>query len=129
MGQPAAKQDDQILATDTHIVVVPGVGPQTVTDPFAGPIKGGLSGDVKIMGKPAAVVGSTADNTPPHLPKPPATKFQKDPSNKGTIQSGSQTVKINGKPAARDGDPAVTCNDPVDLAVGKVKAAGTVLIG
>jgi uncharacterized Zn-binding protein involved in type VI secretion len=132
MGQPAAKQGDQILASDTHVVLVPEGGvlvAKPITDPFAGPLSGELSRDVKIMGKPAAVVGSTADNTPPHLAKPPAAKFQKEPSNKGTVQSGSQTVKINGKPAARDGDPAVTCNDPVDQAVGKVKAAGTVMLG
>jgi uncharacterized Zn-binding protein involved in type VI secretion len=36
---------------------------------------------------------------------------------------------INGKPAARNGDPAMTCNDPADLPVGSVVAAGTVLIG
>jgi uncharacterized Zn-binding protein involved in type VI secretion len=128
MGQPAAKQGDQITATDTHIVVVPN-GTATMTFPFAGQLSGGLSNDVKIMGKPAAVVGSTADNTPPHVVQPPATSFSKPPSNKGTIQSGSQTVKINGKLAARNGDPAVTCNDPVDLAVGTVKATGTVMIG
>ncbi len=36
---------------------------------------------------------------------------------------------INGKQAARNGDTATTCNDPVDLPVGTVVAAGTVLIG
>jgi uncharacterized Zn-binding protein involved in type VI secretion len=127
MGQPAAKQGDQITATDTHIVVMPNGATSPLTFPFAGPLSGGLSSDVKIMGNAAAVVGSTADNTPPHLAQP--NTFQKQPSNKGTIQSGSQTVKINGKPAARNGDPAVTCNDPVDLAVGTVKAVGTVMIG
>jgi uncharacterized Zn-binding protein involved in type VI secretion len=38
-------------------------------------------------------------------------------------------VKVNGKPAARTGDKAVTCNDPSDLPVGTVVAAGTVMIG
>ena len=42
---------------------------------------------------------------------------------------GSQTVKINGKSAARNGDVATTCHDPVDLPVGTVIGAGTVLIG
>jgi uncharacterized Zn-binding protein involved in type VI secretion len=36
---------------------------------------------------------------------------------------------INGKPAARNGDTAMTCNDPADLPVGSVVALGTVLIG
>jgi uncharacterized Zn-binding protein involved in type VI secretion len=38
-------------------------------------------------------------------------------------------VLINGKPAARMGDPAMTCNDPADLPAGTVVAAGTVLVG
>jgi uncharacterized Zn-binding protein involved in type VI secretion len=36
---------------------------------------------------------------------------------------------INGKPAARAGDTAITCNDPEDLPIGKVEAVGTVNIG
>ena len=56
------------------------------------------------MGMPAATVGSTAENAPPHIPVPPGTSFQKPPSNRGTIQAGSATVMINGKPAARSGD-------------------------
>jgi len=81
------------------------------------------------MGMPAATVDSIADNTPPHIPTPPGTAFQKPPSNKATIKMGSPTVKINGKMAARNGDPAMTCNDPADLPSGKVIAAGTVFIG
>jgi uncharacterized Zn-binding protein involved in type VI secretion len=38
-------------------------------------------------------------------------------------------VLINKKPAARAGDKAQTCNDPVPLPVGTVVATGTVLIG
>lgn len=133
MGQPAAKQGDQIIATDTHIVMVPAPpgppAPTPLPHPFAGVIGGGLSADVKIMGMPAATVDSTADNTPPHVPTPPGTSFQKAPSNRATIKMGSPTVKINGKMAARNGDPALTCNDPADLPAGTVVAAGTVLIG
>ena len=132
MGQPAAKQGDQIVAIDTHIVMVPsatGPVPTPLPHPFAGIIGGGLSGDVKIMGMAAATVDSTADNTPPHIPTPPGTGFQKPPSNKATIKIGSPTVKINGKMAARNGDPAMTCNDPADLPGGTVIAVGTVMIG
>jgi uncharacterized Zn-binding protein involved in type VI secretion len=74
-------------------------------------------------------VDSTADNTPPHVATPPGTSFQKPPSNKATIKIGSPTVKINGKMAARNGDTAVTCNDPSDLLAGTVVAVGTVFIG
>lgn len=132
MGQPAAKQGDQVVAVDTHIVLVPdgpSLVPQPLPHPFAGLLNGGLSADVKISGRPAAVVGSTADNSPPHLPTPPGTSFQRPPADKATVQQGSPTVMINGKPAARHGDKALTCNDPVDLAAGTVVAAGTVLIG
>lgn len=130
MGQPAAKQGDEIVATDTHLVMVPGSSvPSSLPHPFTGLLNGGLSSDVKVMGLPAATVGSTADNTPPHIPTPPGNGFQKSPANKGTIKVGSPTVKINGKAAARNGDAAETCNDPADLPVGKVVAAGTVMIG
>jgi uncharacterized Zn-binding protein involved in type VI secretion len=75
------------------------------------------------------VVGSTADNKPPHVPTAPGTTFQKGPSNKATIKIGSRSVKINGKAAARAGDKADTCNDPTDLPSGTVVATGTVFIG
>jgi uncharacterized Zn-binding protein involved in type VI secretion len=127
MGQPAAKQGDQVTATDTHIIITPP-GPTVPTPhPFAGVIDGGLSGDVNIMGKAAATVDSTASNTPPHVPI--GGSFQKPPGNKATIKQGSTSVFINGKGAARSGDPAETCNDPADLPVGSVVAAGSVLIG
>jgi len=130
LGQPAAKQGDKIVATDTHIVMVStptGPVPTPMPHPFNGIINGNLSPNVKIMGLPAATVGSTAQNMPPHIPQ--GGPFQKPPSNMAVIQTGSQTVMINGKPAARNGDTAITCNDPVDLPVGKVIATGTVMIG
>jgi uncharacterized Zn-binding protein involved in type VI secretion len=132
MGQPAAKQGDQITATDIHLVMVPSPGgpvPTPLPHPFVGIINGNLSGNVNIMEMPAATADSTADNTPPHIPAPPGTSFQKPPANKATITLGSPTVKINGKMAARNGDTATTCNDPADLPVGQVIAVGTVFIG
>lgn len=133
MGQPAAKQGDQVVAVDTHIVMVPAPpGPPVPTPlphPFAGIIGGGLSSDVNIMGMPAATVDSTADNTPPHIPTPPGVSFQSPPSNKATIKMGSATVFINGKAVARNGDTADTCNDPSDLPAGTVIAVGTVMVG
>jgi uncharacterized Zn-binding protein involved in type VI secretion len=38
-------------------------------------------------------------------------------------------VQIGGQPAARNGDPVTTCNDPADAPVGQIVAAGTVEIG
>jgi len=130
MGQPAAKKGDQVVGTDTHIVMIPSPGgpvPTPLPHPFTGQLDGSLSSDVNIGGAPAAVVGSTATNTPSHVPQ--GGPFQKPPSNKSTIQLGSATVLINGKGAARNGDVALTCNDPADLPVGTVVAVGTVLIG
>ncbi len=129
MGQPAAKQGDRVVAVDTHIVIVPAAPPAPLPHPFSGIISGVLSADVRIMGLPAATVDSTADNVPPHIPTPPGTAFQKPPPNRATITLGSPTVMINGKPAARSGDIATTCNDPSDRPVGTVIATGTVFIG
>jgi len=129
MGMPAAKEGDQIVGIDMHMVIVPAAPPALLPHPFAGKLNGGLSSNVKVMGKPAATVDSTADNSPAHIPTPPGTSFQKGPANKGTVKLGSATVKINGKAAARNGDVAETCNDPMDAPVGTVVASGTVMIG
>jgi uncharacterized Zn-binding protein involved in type VI secretion len=130
MGQPAAKQGDQVMAVDTHIIMVPvgtGTVPTPLPHPFSGIIDSQLSADVNILGMPAATEGSTATNTPAHIPQ--GGPFQSPPGNIATIKLGSTTVNINGKPAARSGDMAETCNDPADLTVGTVIAAGTVFIG
>ena len=130
MGQPAAKQGDQIVGVDTHIVMIPSPGgpvPTPLPHPFSGIIDGSLSADVKIMGMAAATLNSTATNTPPHIPQ--GGPFQAPRSNRGQIIMGSATVLINGKGAARNGDTANTCNDPADMPVGTVVAVGTVLIG
>jgi uncharacterized Zn-binding protein involved in type VI secretion len=128
MGQPAAKQGDKITATDQHLIQPPGTAPPVSTPlPFSGVLDGGLSSNVNIMGLPAATRDSTATNTPPHVPM--GGTFVNPPSNKGTIISGSATVNINGRPAARNGDTAKTCNDPTDQPVGQVVAIGTVNIG
>jgi len=130
MGKPAAKQGDKITATDTHILMVPSPGgpvPTPTPMPFVGTIMSGVSTDVFIEGKPAATVDSVAINQPPHIPA--AGPFQKPPTNQGKILVGSTGVFINGKPAARQGDQAITCNDPVDAPIGSVMAVGTVFIG
>jgi uncharacterized Zn-binding protein involved in type VI secretion len=132
MGKPAAKENDRITGVDTHIVMVPagtGTVPTPLPHAFSGVINGGVIKSVKIGGQAAAVAGSTADNSPAHVATPPGTAFQKPPSNKATIKTGSATVKIGGKKAARAGDTATTCNDPADSPAGKVVASGTVLIG
>lgn len=127
MGVPGAKQGDQIMASDIHIIQPPSASPVSTPHPFTGMIDGGLSGDVNIMGMPAATKDSTATNTPSHVPL--GGTFVKPPTNKASIIIGSATVFINGKSAARSGDKANTCNDPADQPVGTIVAAGTVMIG
>lgn len=127
---PAAKQGDQVTATDMHLIQPPGAPPPPpvlVPHPFTGIIDGSLSANVNIEKRAAATVNSTATNTPPHIPI--GGVFVNPPKNRATIVKGSATVFINRKAAARSGDPALTCNDPVDLPVGTVVAAGTVNIG
>ncbi len=132
MGKPVARQGDQVMATDTHIVMVPTPGgpvPTPLPHVFAGQLTSGLSSSVQANGKAVATVDSVAQNQPPHIPMPPGTAFQKPPSNQGTVMLGSATVKIGGKMAARAGDTVKTCNDPADAPVGQIVAAGTVMIG
>lgn len=121
---------DSVTATDTHIVLMPSPGgpvPTPAPLPFTGQIASACSQTVFISGQPAAVVGSMAQNQPPHIP--PGGTFQTPPTNQATIMSGSETVLIDGTPAARNGDTAMTCNDPAPLPVGTVIAVSTVLIG
>lgn len=129
MGAAAAKLGDRIVAVDIHMVVMPPPvpGPVPLPHAFSGLLNGNLSTNVKITGQFAATVGSTAINAPPHIAQ--GVGFATPPSNQGKVIQGSATVNINGKPAARMGDVAQTCNDPVDVPVGKVIAAGTVMFG
>jgi uncharacterized Zn-binding protein involved in type VI secretion len=128
MGKPAAKQGDKVVGFDVHLIQPPGPSSPVPTPghAFDGTLDGGLSADVKIMGKAAAVAGSTATATP-HAPI--GGTFVSPPRLKARVIAGSGTVFINGKPAARAGDKALDCADPVDAPVGTVQAVGTVLIG
>ena len=74
MGQPAAKQGDQDHGPDTHIVLASNGVSSHPGPRFEGLLTGELSDDVKIMGLPAAVVGSTADNFPKHVQRHPACR-------------------------------------------------------
>lgn len=127
---PAAKQGDPVTGTDTHIVLMPSPGgpvPTPTPLPFAGTITGGCVPTVLIDGMPAAVVGSTAANSPPHIP--PGGTFQIPPTNQGVVALGSATVLVGGAPAARAGDPVNTCNDPAPAPTSSIQAVSTVQIG
>jgi uncharacterized Zn-binding protein involved in type VI secretion len=124
MPQPAARQGDPVVGTDTHILLVPspsGTTPTPMSLPFSGQIASGTSTNVHINGQPAATATSVAQNMPAHIP-PPGTSFSKPPTNMGRVVSGSPTVLVNGKQLARVNDPVMTCNDPADAPTSKITA-------
>jgi uncharacterized Zn-binding protein involved in type VI secretion len=124
----AAKKNDRITGTDVHLIQPPGTSPPApVPHAFGGLLDADLSPNVEIHGQNAATLGSTATNTPAHIPQ--GGSFVNPPKNQGRVIKGSMTVLINGKPAARTGDTALTCNDPVDAPVGTVQGTGKVTIG
>src|SRR5262245_10695698 len=128
--KPAAKEGDKVMGMDVHIVMVPGPGgpvPTPTPMPFNGVLVDGLATSVNIDNSLAAPAGSKARNVPPHLPS--GGPFQVPPKNEAIVQRGSSTVNIDDKPAARLGDPAITCNDPADAPNGTVVASGTVFMG
>lgn len=130
MGSPGAKQGDDVIGLDTHVVLVPspaGPTPTPTPMPFNGKLTGDLSDDVFIESKAAAIEGSTAQNLPPHVPA--GGPFQKPPANTGSVSAGSASVFINNKAAARAGDPVKTCNDPADADKGVIQCAGAVMWG
>jgi uncharacterized Zn-binding protein involved in type VI secretion len=135
MGSAATRRTDTVTGLDTHIVMVPAAAGGTVPTsipghPFSGTITSKTSPDVTIDGLAATTKDSEATNDPKHIPMPPGVSFQKTPSNKGTVSKGSDSVTINGKAAARRGDPVKTCNDPQDLDAGTIMSgSGTVTIG
>ena len=92
MRQPAAKQGDQIVASDTHIAMFPaGTAevPTPVPHPFNGVIRGDVSSNVNIMGQPAATVGSLASDDAHPLIPPGATRFQKASGQQGKLTKGA----------------------------------------
>lgn len=130
MGVPIAGRYDTILGTDIHIVMVPSPGgpiPTPLPHPHGAKLDGQLSPDVNVEGRAVATKGSTATNSPPHVPQ--GGPFQTPPKNRSEVLIGSATVFVNGKPVARMGDTALTCNDPADQPVGQVIATSTVFAG
>ena len=105
--KPAAKKNDQVVGVDIHIVLVPAPPappiPTPLPHPYTGIIDGALSTTVNIMSQPAAMVDSTATNTPSHIATPPGVSFQKPPDNKAKIILGSFDVMIGDSGASGSG--------------------------
>lgn len=115
-GKQMAAQDDRVMGMDVHIMVIPS-GPSTTTvplpHPFIGKLDDGLSDDVSIGDKKAALKGSKAKHDDSmHMQLPGTIKFQNNPKKEGEVTCGtSSTVKIDGKEAAVIGSLVTTCND------------------
>lgn len=126
MAQPAARMNDSVTGICTHTIIPPSGTASPVPHPFNGQITQSLSTDVLIDGLGAAVVGSVAQNMPPHVPQ--GGTFSIPPTNRATVQKGSSSVMINGKPAVRQGDTALLCSE-VPANGNIVSGSGTVMIG
>ncbi|HTS96575.1 MAG TPA: PAAR domain-containing protein [Streptosporangiaceae bacterium] len=129
MGTPAAVAGDQVTGTCLmHLIPNPATGaPQPAPPlPFAAPVTVGLCRSVLIGGAPAAVVGGTGYNTPPHIGLDPADPFFAPPLQQAVITQGSTSVLLGGAPAARTGSQATCCARPAGTLAG---SAASVLIG
>lgn len=129
MGAPAAVAGDRISGTCAiHQIPNPASGaPQPGPPvPFSAPLTIGLATRTLIAGKPAAVVGSSGLNVPPHVGLHPADPFMAPPMQKGQVVGGSATVLIEGKPAATSAAQTTMCAGLPGALAG---TAATVLIG
>jgi uncharacterized Zn-binding protein involved in type VI secretion len=72
----------------------------------------GVCPTVLIAGKPAAVVGCTGFNTPPHVGLFPADPYMVPVAQIGTVVSGSLTVLFGGQPAATASSSCTCCATP-----------------
>jgi uncharacterized Zn-binding protein involved in type VI secretion len=128
MGAPAIVMGDQITGQcPNHLMPNPATGaPQPSPPmPFSAPLTQGLVQSVLIGGKPAAVVGSSGMNTPPHVGLHPSDPFLVPTTELGQVTSGSATVLIGGQPAATAQSMCTCCAVPGSL----VPTVQQVLIG
>ncbi len=115
MGTPAVVMNDEIQGIcSTHLIPNPATGaPQPSPPlPFSAPLTLGLCNTVLIGGQPAAVVGATGYNTPPHVGLHPADPFMVPVTEIGTVASGSTTVLFGGQPAATASSSCTCCAAP-----------------
>ncbi len=118
------------MGIDIHIIDIPsaaGPVPTPLPHPFVGQLDRELSSDVQVEGKPTATVGSLATANPKHIPQGGA--FHKPPKDEAKVKTGGESVLVNDKAIAREGDVCWTCNDPMDLPTGVVIAVSSVVVG
>jgi uncharacterized Zn-binding protein involved in type VI secretion len=94
--------------------------------PFSAPITLGVVSTVLIEGKPAAVVGSSGVNMPPHVGLHPSDPFMVPAQQLGQVTEGSVSVLICGNGAANQSSQCSVC---VGLPGTLMASATSVLIG
>lgn len=128
MGAPAIVMGDKVTGLcPIHLIPNPATGaPQPGPPmPFSAPLTMGTVANVLIGGKPAAVMGSSGVNTPPHVGLHPSDPYMVPPMQVGRVVSGSPTVMFGGQPAASATASCTCCATPGQL----VPTVVTVLIG
>jgi uncharacterized Zn-binding protein involved in type VI secretion len=127
MGAPAIVMGDQVQGMCAIHQVPSGVGNPMPGPPmpFSAPLTTGLCSSVLIGGKPAAVLGSSGLNTPPHVGLHPSDPFMTPTVQVGRVVSGSPSVLFGGQPAASATANATCCATPGAL----VPSIMTVLVG
>lgn len=128
MGTPAIVQNDRITGSCAiHQIPNPASGaPQPSPPvPFGAPLSTGLVNTVIIGGKPAAVVGSSGTNTPPHMGLHVSDPYAVPSMQVGRVLSGSVTVRFAGLMAATTSSQVTCCLTPGSL----IPSVATVRIG
>ncbi len=127
MAGPAAVMGDRIMGVCAiHQTISPSGAPMPSPPiPFSAPLTQQLTTKVMVSGKPAAVVGSSGYNTPPHVGLHASDPFMAPPMQVGRVLAGSSKVFFEGKPAAMTGCQVQMCATPGTL----TGTASTVMIG
>lgn len=127
MGQPAVVLNDRVVGMCVHHQVPAAAGAPAPAGPlpFSAPLTQGLTTKVLVQGKPAAVVGSSGYNTPPHVGLHASDPQFTPTLQTGRIVAGSSKVFFEGKPAAYTGCQNMMCLIPGNV----VGSATKVLIG
>jgi len=127
MPAPAIVMGDKVTGLcPAHQIPGPVGNPQPGPPmPFSAPLTLGLCTTVLIGGKPAAVVGASGYNMPPHVGLHPADPFMVPPMQVGRVVSGSPTVQFGGQPAVNATASATCCMSPGTL----VPTVSNVMVG
>jgi uncharacterized Zn-binding protein involved in type VI secretion len=127
MPAPAIVMGDKVTGIcPNHLIIGPlGAPIPSPPLPFSAPLTMGLCATVLIGGKPAAVVGASGMNVPPHVGLHPSDPFLAPPVQMGRVTGGSPTVLFGGQPAASATSVCTCCVVPGQL----VPTVTTVLIG